>query len=135
MGKTRKSGEASTSVAEVEDHRHRTAKRKSNPPAMASAAPVPVVAKAQYAYNPHLPPVLRFDQTGQADKLETRLSAPAKARVAELLAFSASRALTAAEREELAVVPFAGYVGHPRESAPPPGWAGSTGSGRAGDSR
>jgi adenine-specific DNA-methyltransferase len=89
----------------VEDYRFRTAKRKNNPPAaIASAAPVPVIPKAKYEYNPHLPPVLRFDQTGRADVLETRLSVSAEARVAEFLGFTAARALTSAEREELSAL-------------------------------
>ncbi len=55
------------------DYRHGGpggARRKNNPPAkIAAEGDVPVIPKAQYAYNPHLPPVLRFDQHGQSDAL------------------------------------------------------------------
>lgn len=52
------------------DIRHPSAKRKNIPPArLASEGTVPALPKAQYAYNPHLPPVLRFDQHGAPDAL------------------------------------------------------------------
>jgi adenine-specific DNA-methyltransferase len=106
MAKSRKTSKASTTdtshLDEVEDYRYRTSKRKNNPPAaIAAASPVPVIAKARYDYNPHLPPVLRFDQTGHADVLETRLSVAAQQRVSELLSLTATRPLTLVEREEL----------------------------------
>lgn len=85
----------------VGDYRH-DAKRKNNPPAkLAAEGVVPAIPKAQYAYNPHLPPVLRFDQTGQADLLETRLSGTAKARAEELLTAAQQRTLTPTEATEL----------------------------------
>ena len=68
----------------MSDYRH-AATRKNNPPTkIAAEGTVPVIPKAQYAYDPHLPPVLRFDQTGQADAFETRLSAAAEARADRL---------------------------------------------------
>jgi adenine-specific DNA-methyltransferase len=86
----------------VGDYRHQ-AKRKNNPPAkIAAEGAVPVLAKAAYAYNPHLPPVLRFDQTGKADVLETRLSAAAQARADKLLAQAQQRPLKPEEAAELA---------------------------------
>jgi hypothetical protein len=55
---------------EVQDYRHSQAKRKNNPPAkIAAEGVVPPVPKAKYEYNPHLPPVLRYDQHGGPDKL------------------------------------------------------------------
>ena len=55
--------------ASVRDYRHDT-KRKNNPPAgLAAQGRMREVPKVQYAYNPHLPPVLRFDDTGGADAL------------------------------------------------------------------
>ena len=52
------------------DYRHTGVKRKNVPPAtIAAEGTVPKVAKARYAYSPHLPPVLRFDGTGKADAL------------------------------------------------------------------
>jgi adenine-specific DNA-methyltransferase len=119
MAKSRKSSKSSRAAkGGIEDYRYRTSKRKNNPPAaIAAAAPVPVIAKAKYEYNPHLPPVLRFDQTGQSDALETRLSSAAEARVAELLSATASRALTPAEREELATL--IAQAAHARVAAEP----------------
>ena len=47
---------------EVKDYRHEDATRKNNPPAgIASHAKIREKPKQVYAYNPHLPPVLRFD--------------------------------------------------------------------------
>lgn len=57
------------------DLRHPDAKRKNNPPALIAAEGiVPVIAKAKYEYNPHLPPVLRFDQAGKPDALPDLLA-------------------------------------------------------------
>ncbi|MBL8879120.1 MAG: hypothetical protein JNG88_08375 [Phycisphaerales bacterium] len=93
--------EVSTSNPPVGDYRH-AAKRKNNPPAkIAAEGTVPAIPRAQYAYNPHLPPVLRFDQTGQKDVLETRLSQDAEIRAAELLAAAQQRTLKPAEADEL----------------------------------
>jgi Adenine specific DNA methylase Mod len=53
----------------VEDYRY-DATRKNNPPAgLAAQGKLREVSKIQYTYNPHLPPVLRFDDTGSADNL------------------------------------------------------------------
>jgi adenine-specific DNA-methyltransferase len=44
--------------------------RKNNPPAgLASQGRIAEVSKQRYSYDPHLPPVLRFDGNGQADGL------------------------------------------------------------------
>jgi adenine-specific DNA-methyltransferase len=60
---------------EVQDYRHTEAKRKNNPPAkIAAEGVVPAVPKAKYEYNPHLPPVLRFDQHGKPDALPKLLA-------------------------------------------------------------
>ena len=54
----------------VEDYRHDDATRKNNPPAgIASHVKVHEKPKQEYAYNPHLPPSLRFDENGTADQL------------------------------------------------------------------
>lgn len=59
-------GEAATGLP-AGDLRHPGVKRKNNPPAkIAAEGTVPVIAKAAYAYSPHLPPVLRFDHGGSA---------------------------------------------------------------------
>ena len=53
----------------VADYRH-DATRKNNPPAaLASQGHIREVPKQRYYYDPHLPPVLRFDDTGQSDRL------------------------------------------------------------------
>src|SRR5690606_284738 len=55
----------------VSDYRHDDAKRKNNPPAgLAAHGRVPRAEKLRYAYDPHLPPVLRFDPTGRAEYLD-----------------------------------------------------------------
>ena len=55
---------------EVQDYRHDAATRRNNPPAgIASHGGLREKPKQEYAYNPHLPPILRFDETGAADKL------------------------------------------------------------------
>ena len=74
----------------MSDYRH-AAKRKNNPPAkIAAEGVVPAIPKAQYDYNPHLPPVLRFDTTGESDALP------------ELLQAAQQRPLTPEEAQQLA---------------------------------
>ena len=74
----------------VQDYRY-DAKRKNNPPAgLAAQGRTPELPKITYAYNPHRPPVLRFDDTGEADRLP------------ELLETARQRALTAEEARILA---------------------------------
>ena len=59
-----------TQSPEVQDYRHDDATRRNNPPAgIASQGRLREKPKQEYAYNPHLPPILRFDDTGDADKL------------------------------------------------------------------
>ena len=54
----------------VEDYRHATATRTNNPPAgIAAHGRVQEQPKQEYAYNPHLPPRLQFDENGDADQL------------------------------------------------------------------
>ena len=55
---------------EVQNYRHDSATRRNNPPAaIASQGRLRETPRQEYNYNPHLPPVLRFDDTGDADKL------------------------------------------------------------------
>ena len=76
---------------EVQDYRHDSATRRNNPPAaMASQGRIRETLKQEYAYNPHLPPVLRFDDTGDADQ------------VPELLQIAQQRPLTDDEIKILA---------------------------------
>jgi adenine-specific DNA-methyltransferase len=75
----------------VIDYRHEDAKRKNIPPAgLAAQGKIREKPKIQYAYNPHLPPILRFDKTGKTDALpellETARSRPLTLEEADLLA-------------------------------------------------
>ena len=59
-----------TQPPEIQDYRHDAATRRNNPPAgIASHGGLRETPKHEYTYNPHLPPILRFDETGAADKL------------------------------------------------------------------
>jgi adenine-specific DNA-methyltransferase len=74
----------------VADYRHAD-KRKHIPPAgLAAQGRVQETPKIRYAYDPHLPPVLRFDETGASDRLpalvETAVQRPLTADEATLLA-------------------------------------------------
>jgi adenine-specific DNA-methyltransferase len=74
----------------VQSYRH-AAKRKNIPPAgLASQGKLREAPKMQYEYNPHLPPVLRFDASGASDKLP------------DLLQTARTRALNADEAKQLA---------------------------------
>jgi len=74
-----------TSTAPVADYRH-DASRRNNPPAgLAAQGRVRETPKLSYAYDPHLPPALRFDPTGASDELP------------ELLEEATRRPLTAGE--------------------------------------
>ncbi|MGA2624229.1 MAG: site-specific DNA-methyltransferase [Bacteroidota bacterium] len=58
----------------VVDYRYNKSTRKNIPPAgLAAQGKVREHPKITYAYNPHLPPVLRFDSTGGSDKLPALL--------------------------------------------------------------
>lgn len=68
--KTSGGGKVVSTELQVDDYRHKGAKRKNNPPAkIAAEGTVPAIPKARYYYNPHLSPTLRFDSTGRADQL------------------------------------------------------------------
>ena len=76
---------------EVQDYRHDTATRKNNPPAgIAAQGKIRETPKQEYVYNPHLPPNLRSDPNGDADKLP------------ELLQIAQRRPLSANEAKTLA---------------------------------
>ena len=76
---------------EVQDYRHDTATRKNNPPAgIAAQGKIQETPKQEYVYNPHLPPNLRSDPNGDADKLP------------ELLQIAQRRPLSANEAKTLA---------------------------------
>ena len=61
----RKKRPAKKQETETQDYRHDDATRKNNPPAgIASHGQVHEKPRQEYAYNPHLPPSLRFDENG-----------------------------------------------------------------------
>lgn len=60
---------------DVTDLRHERATRLNIPPAgIAAKGKLVREAKVTYGYNPHLPPALRFDPTGRADRLNELLA-------------------------------------------------------------
>ena len=80
-----------TQQKDVQDYRHDTATRKNNPPAgIAAHGKIKETPKQEYAYNPHLPPNLRSDPNGDADKLP------------ELLQKAQQQTLTAEEAKTIA---------------------------------
>jgi adenine-specific DNA-methyltransferase len=81
--------ELELSTEESANYLHR-ATRLNNPPAgLAAEGRAAEPPRLAYAYNPHRPPTLRFDGTGQAD------------RATELAALVSERQLSASEAEEL----------------------------------
>ena len=89
----------------VKDYRHAAATRRNNPPAgIASHGRVHEQPKQQYAYNPHLPPSLRFDENGDPDQLPELL---AKAQQ-EPLSANEVQALAAAVRHHTPWLEWAG---------------------------
>jgi adenine-specific DNA-methyltransferase len=76
--------------SQVTDYRYND-KRKNIPPAgLAAQGKVKDTPKARYSYDPHLPPILRFDSTGKEDGIP------------ELLEIARQRPLTADEARLLA---------------------------------
>lgn len=72
----KKSASQSSPAEPTADYRHKTAKRKNNPPAkIAAEGTVPAIPKARYAYSPHLTPILRFDPTADADRASAKVAA------------------------------------------------------------
>ncbi len=74
----------------VQDYRYE-AKRKNIPPAgLAAQGRIRETSKMPFFYNPHLPPLLRSDPTGEADKLfellEIARTRPLRAEETRLLA-------------------------------------------------
>jgi adenine-specific DNA-methyltransferase len=74
--KSRTPGAPGLAIAQAlpSDFRYPT-KRPNNPPAgLAAQGRIEERPKERYAYDPHLPPVLRFDQTGDSDRLPDLLA-------------------------------------------------------------
>lgn len=71
MAKSKKTNNSS----EVKDYRYKSSKRKNIPSAgLTAQGEIKEVPKIQYAYDPHLHPALRFDSTGQTDKVPELLA-------------------------------------------------------------
>ena len=67
---TRRHRDLDSGVGSVTDYRY-DATRKNNPPAaLASQGRVQETRMQRYFYDPHLSPMLRFDETGQARPFE-----------------------------------------------------------------
>src|SRR3712207_5976766 len=93
---TKGEGMAATADGKVRDYRFEEAKRKNNPPAgLAAQGRIAERPAVRYAYDPHLPPVLRFDATGEADRypelLEEARRRPLREDEIELLAEALQR--------------------------------------------
>lgn len=90
------------------DYRH-PAKTKNLPPAgLAAQGKIEQPRKVQYAYNPHLPPVLRFDASGASDRLP------------ELLEIAKTRPLTDDGAHLLGEALVFGSSTHAKSLAKPP---------------
>ena len=76
--------------AEVTDYRYDDKRTHIPPAALAGQGKVQELPSTRYSYDPHLPPVLRFDETGAEDALP------------DLLEEATQRALTADEAREVA---------------------------------
>ena len=51
----------------VADYRHDETRKNNPPAALASQGRIAEVPKQRYYYDPHLPPTLRFDDSGESD--------------------------------------------------------------------
>ena len=77
----------------VADYRH-GAKRKNIPPAaLAAQGRVSEIPRQRYYYDPHLPPALQFDSTGESDRLPELLEEATRRRLTEEEASTLSDAL------------------------------------------
>ena len=72
---TRRRRDSDGSEGPVADYRHDTTRKNNPPAALASQGRVQETRKQRYHYDPHLPPTLRFDDTGQADRVRELLAA------------------------------------------------------------
>ncbi|MBK8121783.1 MAG: hypothetical protein IPK39_23590 [Sulfuritalea sp.] len=76
----KKEAESAQPTDTIADYRF-DAKRTNIPPAgLAAQGKLESPQRIRYTYDPHRPPMLRFDGSGAADKLPELLSLPASAR-------------------------------------------------------
>ncbi len=72
----KRKADAEKAGEKVVDYRHKNVTRLNIPPAgLEARGPIAKEKRIQYAYNPHLAPALRFDGTGQADKIAELIEA------------------------------------------------------------
>ncbi|MXY21391.1 MAG: site-specific DNA-methyltransferase [Dehalococcoidia bacterium] len=74
----------------IDDYRYDATRKNIPPAALASQGRVCEIPRQRYHYDPHLPPILRFDETGESDRLP------------ELLQEATRRKLTPEEADILA---------------------------------
>jgi adenine-specific DNA-methyltransferase len=65
----KKSSQGLDGLSSTSDYRHDQTRKNLPSAAMAGEGQIPKAKRQQYAYSPHLDPVLRFDPTGRADKV------------------------------------------------------------------
>jgi adenine-specific DNA-methyltransferase len=68
---------------QVGDYRHGSKRKNLPPSALAAQGKVREMPRARYEYDPHLPPVLRFDDTGQSDRLPELLQEAQRRKLTE----------------------------------------------------
>ena len=64
----------------VQVYRYDDTARISRPAGLAAQGKIEERPSVRYSYDPHLPPVLRFDQTGQEDRFPNCWKTPATVR-------------------------------------------------------
>lgn len=77
----------------VADYRHHATRTNNPPAALASQGRVAEAPKQRYYYDPHLPPKLRFDDSGESDKLPELLQEATQRRLTDEEARTLSDAL------------------------------------------
>jgi adenine-specific DNA-methyltransferase len=65
----KKASQGLDGLSSTSDYRHDQTRKNLPSAAMAGEGQIPKAKRQQYAYSPHLDPVLRFDPTGRADKV------------------------------------------------------------------
>jgi adenine-specific DNA-methyltransferase len=67
-----------SSDSSVTDYHHAEKRKNITPAGLAAQGKVSEVSKTRYEYDPHLPPILRFDDTGKSDRLPELLETARK---------------------------------------------------------
>ena len=77
----------------VADYRHDETRKNNPPAALASQGRIAEVPKQRYYYDPHLPPTLRFDDSGESDRLPELLADATRRRLTKEEALTIADAL------------------------------------------